>query len=121
MRPLVNEKVDLAECPEIIRRAYHETVKPIIAQRYPNLHGVLPVIQRGPSERALSERLGILRTHVKPTMKIDQDLYNSAAANLPIEFRFSFFKLGDDKNPYDETLVLYLDLAGKIVGEIHSF
>jgi len=121
MRPFINEKIDLAECPEMIRRAYQETVKPIIAQRYPNLYGVLPIIQRGPSERALSERLGILRTSIKPTMEIDLDLYKSAAANLPIEYRFSYFKLGDNRNPYDETLVIYLNLDGEIVGELHSF
>jgi hypothetical protein len=49
------------------------------------------------------------------------DLYKSAAANLPNEFRFSFFKLGDNKNPYDETLVIYLNLEGNVVGGMHSY
>jgi hypothetical protein len=121
MKPLVNEEIELAVCPEIIRRAYLETITPMIAQRYPNLHGVIPVVHRGPSERALSERLGDLRTLVKPTMAIDNGLYMTATANLPIEFRFSFFRLGDHKNPYDETLVLYVDRTGEIVGAFHSY
>ena len=118
---MVNVKIELVECPEIIRRAYPETIMPIIAHRYPNLIGVAPVIHRGSSERVLSERLGELRTNVKPTKEIDLDLYRSASQNLPIEFRFSFFKLGDDRNPYDETLVLYVDRCGEVVGALHSY
>jgi len=117
---MIIETITLVECPETIRLSYKETITPMVAQRYQNLIEVIPEIHWGPSERALCERLATMHSEIATDDRTDSELCEAASIDLPIEYRFSFFKLGDSTNPYDETLVLYVDQTGRILGISHS-